>query len=61
MAENFLSFRAKKCLGMVLDFEYQVARVYANHNKAQQKRDEKLEKHDKSSKCKRNVFIDLGT
>ena len=34
-AENFLSFRAKKCLGMVLDFEYQVAhvyKVYANHN-----------------------------
>ena len=33
-AENFLSFRAKKCLGMVLDFEYQVVRVYfvyANH------------------------------
>ena len=22
LAENFLSFRAKKCLGMVLDFEY---------------------------------------
>ena len=34
-AENFLSFRAKKCLGMVLDFEYQVVRVYevyANYN-----------------------------
>ena len=33
-AKNFLSFRAKKCLGMVLDFEYQVVRVYevyANH------------------------------
>ena len=30
----FLSFRAKMCLGMVLDFEYQVVRVYedANHN-----------------------------
>ena len=29
------SFRAKMCLGMVLDFEYQVVRiyeVYANHN-----------------------------
>ena len=25
LAENFLSFQAKKCLGMVLDFEYQVA------------------------------------
>ena len=24
LAENFLSFQAKKCLGMVLDFEYQV-------------------------------------
>ena len=35
-AENFLSFWAKKCLGMVLDFEYQMVRVYfvyANHNK----------------------------
>ena len=35
LAKNFLSFRAKKCLGMVLDFEYQVVRiyeVYANHN-----------------------------
>ena len=34
-AENFLSFQAKKCLEMVLDFEYQVVRVYfvyANHN-----------------------------
>ena len=34
-AEIFLSFQAKKFLGMVLDFEYQVARVflvYANHN-----------------------------
>ena len=33
-AENFLSFQAKKCLGMVLDFEYQVVHVYtvyANH------------------------------
>ena len=33
-AKNFLSFRAKMCLGMVLDFEYQVVRiyeVYANH------------------------------
>ena len=29
-AEKFLSFRAKKCLGMVLDFEYF---VYANHKK----------------------------
>ena len=28
LAGNFLSFRAKKCLGMVLDFEYQVACVY---------------------------------
>ena len=37
LAENFLSFRAKKCLGMVLDFEYQVVRVYdvyANHNES---------------------------
>ena len=36
LAENFSSFRAKKCLGGVLDFEYQVVRVYfvyANHNK----------------------------
>ena len=36
-AKNFLSFQAKKCLGMVLDFEYQVVRVYevyANHNKS---------------------------
>ena len=36
--KNFFvkSFRAKKCLGMVLDFEYQVVRVYfvyANHKK----------------------------
>ena len=34
LAENFLSFWAKKYLGMVLDFEYWVARVYkvyANH------------------------------
>ena len=34
-AENFLSFRAKKCLGMILDFEYQMTRIcklYANHN-----------------------------
>ena len=30
--EHFLSFRAKKCQRMVLDFEYQVVRVYANHN-----------------------------
>ena len=35
--KNFLrkSFRAKMCLGIVLDFEYQVVRiyeVYANHN-----------------------------
>ena len=30
-AKNFLSFWAKMCLGMVLDFEYQVVRVYANH------------------------------
>ena len=28
LAENFLIFRAKKCLGMVLDFEYQVATKY---------------------------------
>ena len=27
LAENFLSFRAKKCLGMVLDFEYQMATI----------------------------------
>ena len=33
-AKNFLSFQAKKCLGIVLDFEYQVVHiyeVYANH------------------------------
>ena len=33
-AKNFLSFQAKMCLGMVLDFKYQVVRiyfVYANH------------------------------
>ena len=35
LKKNFVSFRVKKCLGMVLDFEYQVVRVYkvyANHN-----------------------------
>ena len=33
---NFLSFRAKMCLGMVFGFEYQVVgiyEVYANHKK----------------------------
>ena len=35
-AKNFLSFQAKMCLAMVLDYEYHVVRiyeVYSNHKK----------------------------